>query len=74
MILSGHETTANTLSWALYELCRHPDVQTRLRTELRTFRATSGSSEPSAATFDGMPYLAAVVKVRWSVVWGLLGV
>ncbi|KAL1754878.1 cytochrome P450 [Schizophyllum commune] len=62
MILSGHETTANTLSWALYELCRHPDVQTRLRTELRTFRATSGSSEPSAAAFDGMPYLAAVVK------------
>ncbi|KAL1706311.1 cytochrome P450 [Schizophyllum commune] len=62
MILSGHETTANTLSWALYELCRHPDVQTRLRTELRSFRATSGSSEPSAAAFDGMPYLAAVVK------------
>ncbi|KAL1715760.1 cytochrome P450, partial [Schizophyllum commune] len=62
MILSGHETTANTLSWALYELCRHPDVQTRLRAELRSFRAASGSSEPSAAAFDGMPYLAAVVK------------
>ncbi|KAI5899073.1 cytochrome P450 [Schizophyllum commune H4-8] len=62
MILSGHETTANTLSWALYELCRYRDVQTRLRTELRSFRATSGSSEPSAAAFDGMPYLTAVVK------------
>ncbi|KAL1746482.1 cytochrome P450 [Schizophyllum fasciatum] len=62
MILSGHETTANTLSWALYELCRHRDVQTRLRQELRTYRVKWGPSGLTSAAFDKMPYLAAVVK------------
>jgi cytochrome P450 len=34
VLLSGHETTAVALSWALYELGRHPAVLRRLREEL----------------------------------------
>ncbi|MFD7031368.1 cytochrome P450 [Streptomyces sp. NPDC059917] len=34
MLAAGIETTATTLSWALYALARHPDVEERLRTEV----------------------------------------
>jgi len=32
--IAGHETTAAALSWALYLLARHPDVQKRVQDEL----------------------------------------
>ncbi|KAG7439454.1 cytochrome P450 [Guyanagaster necrorhizus] len=35
IMFAGHETTANTLSWTLLELSRHPEVQDRLRAEIR---------------------------------------
>jgi cytochrome P450 len=31
---AGHETTANTMTWALYEICRHPEVQAKLHAEI----------------------------------------
>ena len=34
LFLAGHETTANALSWALYLISTHPDVEKRLREEL----------------------------------------
>jgi len=36
MILAGHETTANGLSWCLALLSQHPESQRRLRAELAT--------------------------------------
>ena len=33
-LLAGHETTANALAWAFYELGRRPDLQTALRDEI----------------------------------------
>lgn len=36
MFLAGHETTANTLSWAWYLLGQHPNEQRRLRDEVDT--------------------------------------
>lgn len=63
MILSGHETTANTLSWTLLELSLHQDVQTRLRSEIRAFLSTlQGHDKVSASALDTLPYLNAVVK------------
>ena len=32
---AGHETTASALTWTFYALARHPETQSRLRTELR---------------------------------------
>ncbi len=35
LIIAGHETTANALSWALYLLAEHPKIQTDLREKTR---------------------------------------
>jgi len=32
---AGHETTTTTLTWALFELAKHPKVQQRLREEIK---------------------------------------
>jgi cytochrome P450 len=34
LVLAGHETTANALSWTFYLLSRHPDVERRLFAEI----------------------------------------
>ena len=34
-MFEGHDTTAAGLSWTMYELGRHPDIQDRLYEELR---------------------------------------
>ncbi|RDB25056.1 Leukotriene-B4 omega-hydroxylase 3 [Hypsizygus marmoreus] len=65
LILAGHETTANTLSWMLLELARHTDVQTKLRHEIRATRQTlqaRGDVEFKSSDYDAMPYLTAFVK------------
>jgi cytochrome P450 len=53
VLLSGHETTAVALSWAIYELARHPIVLARLRQELDPL-------EPDADLIAKQPYLGAV--------------
>ena len=64
ILLAGHETTANALSWAFFELAQQPDVQSRLRVEIRSVRASRSDAELTAETIHAMPYLNAVVKVR----------
>jgi cytochrome P450 len=60
-LAAGHETTGSSLTWATYLLCRHPDVQTRLRDEVRS--RLPPLSDPhasiSSADIDSMPYLNA---------------
>ncbi|CDM35225.1 hypothetical protein DTO013E5_6661 [Penicillium roqueforti] len=58
---AGHETTATALQWAVYALCKNPNVQTRLRDEIRANLPSLGDPTPiSAATVDNLPYLNAV--------------
>jgi cytochrome P450 family 110 len=33
LMIAGHETTSNSLCWALYHLAKHPDAVARLRSE-----------------------------------------
>ncbi len=69
LTLAGHETTSTTLSWALWELAKHPDIQTRLRAEIRDKRVEIslqntdvGNSDLSMDDLEGMPFLQAFVK------------
>ena len=61
-LVAGHETTANTLSWAIFYLCRYPSQQHRLRQEIREHLPSPQSSdfEPRAELLDELPFLQAV--------------
>ncbi|XP_067096219.1 25-hydroxyvitamin D-1 alpha hydroxylase, mitochondrial [Osmerus mordax] len=60
LLLAGVDTISSSMSWSLYELSRHPDVQTTLREEVLTVLA--GRSIPGAADVARMPLMKAVVK------------
>jgi cytochrome P450 len=51
LFLAGHETTASALSWTLALLSQHPDVERRVRAEVR---AALGDAPP---TFEDLPRL-----------------
>lgn len=56
---AGHETTASALTWAIYELCKKPEIQTRLREEIHV-NIHSLDDSMDAAKLDKLPYLHAV--------------
>ena len=59
MLLAGHETTANALSWALYLLGQHPQITARIRDE---FTRVVGDGVPDARQTRALEYTERVVK------------
>ena len=61
-LAAGHETTASSMTWALLALCQHPEMQARLRAEIRANLPSieDGSKPMSAEIMDRLPYLHAV--------------
>ncbi|KAI1622324.1 cytochrome P450 [Exophiala viscosa] len=61
-LAAGHDTTASALTWTIWLLCMHPEIQERLRAECNAHLADKPASEVDATTFDSetMPYLTAV--------------
>jgi len=57
ILLAGHETTANALSWALHLISQRPDVQDRLGQELT---AVLDHRLPEVGDVPRLPYTAAV--------------
>ncbi|KAI9452155.1 cytochrome P450 [Russula earlei] len=62
LLLAGHDTTANTLSWFLWEIAKHPECQRRIREEIAAFRARKGEEHLSVSDLDDMKYTEAVLK------------
>ncbi|KAJ7817165.1 cytochrome P450 [Mycena olivaceomarginata] len=65
IMVAGHETTANTMSWTLFELTKHPDVQEKLRAEIQATESViyaRGDTEFTASDFESMAYTTAVMK------------
>lgn len=60
ILLAGRDTTASTLSWALYELSRHPEVVKKLRAEI--LRTLGPDGLPTYDHLKNMSYLKAVVN------------
>ena len=64
-ILAGHETTAASMTWLLYELARHPEYQHQMREEVRATRARvteRGDADFSIADLDAMTHCLAAMK------------
>ena len=68
LTLAGHETTANTLTWYLWELAKRPAFQDALREEVRAMRhkitARGSEADLTIDDLDSMPLLQAGMKVR----------
>jgi cytochrome P450 len=45
LLIAGHETTANALSWTLYLLAKHPSEQDRIRTHTHSFSVDQSVSD-----------------------------
>uniref|UniRef100_A0A8C0GP90 Cytochrome P450 family 27 subfamily B member 1 n=1 Tax=Chelonoidis abingdonii TaxID=106734 RepID=A0A8C0GP90_CHEAB len=60
LLLAGVDTISSTLSWSLYELSRHPQVQAALHEEITG--VMKGGAIPSATDVAQMPLLKAVMK------------
>lgn len=61
MMAAGHETTSSALSWCAYLLSLHPDMQRRVREEVRAALPSATTGEPiAAADIDALPLLNAV--------------
>ncbi|KAI6501734.1 hypothetical protein MCOR12_005890 [Pyricularia oryzae] len=60
-LVAGHETVAGSLAWGLVELCRRPEMQARLRDEVRS--RLPSPADPAAQVgerdFHALPYLQA---------------
>ncbi|KAF7548176.1 hypothetical protein G7Z17_g7236 [Cylindrodendrum hubeiense] len=68
-LAAGHETTATALAWAIYIMCVHPEMQEKLRREVRAClpspslspSLSDSTSKSLASSIDTrMPYLKAV--------------
>ncbi len=59
MLLAGHETSALTLTYAVYLLATHPSVAARLRDEVD---AAFAGGVPDPMALCALPYLGAVVR------------
>lgn len=60
MFFAGHETTANTLTWAFYYLSQHPDILAELQREVDS--ALSSDRLPTTDDLSRLPYTMMVIK------------
>ncbi|XP_055681824.1 probable cytochrome P450 6g2 [Lutzomyia longipalpis] len=59
-LLAGHETTSSALSFVLYELARHQEIQEKVRKEIKEYMEKYGSVQYE--TIHEMEYLHCVVQ------------
>ncbi|KAI0826243.1 cytochrome P450 [Irpex lacteus] len=67
LTIAGHETTANTLTWLLWELSKQPKYQERLREEIKQKREEVVERDGEGADLkmedlESMPFLQALLK------------
>lgn len=59
LLLAGHETTANALTWMFYLVSQHEAVESELRHEVRT---VLGDRPPALDDLPRLPYTKMVIK------------
>ena len=61
LLLAGEDTTANAISWAVYFMVKHPDVQKKMQQEVDGVLGVA-SHPKDINDLDKLPYVEAVVK------------
>ncbi len=59
MFLAGHDTTSHLLTWSIYLLSQHPDVERRVVSEIKD---ALGDRLPDVADLPKMPYAELVLN------------
>lgn len=59
LFIAGHETTSNALTWAIYLLAKHPDIQQKLHEELD---GVLGANDAAFSDIENLPYTEMVIK------------
>ena len=65
-MLSGHETTASTMGWLLWELSKDAEYQTLCREEIARVRSEAiarGNDDITFEDMENMPYVTSIIKV-----------
>ncbi len=72
LMFAGHETVATALSWTLYLLAVHPEIQERVSEDLAT---NLGGAPAATEDLPRIPYLEQVVREAMRIyppVWGFM--
>jgi cytochrome P450 len=62
MLVAGHETTANVLTWTLDAISRAPHVVRKLRNEHAALATPDGATTPSVTQVDQLVFTSAVLR------------
>jgi len=60
--VAGIDTTANMLSWALYNIAKNPEIKTKILEEIRDAGAPLDDSMPNWSVVGNLPYMTQVLK------------
>ncbi|KAK3748420.1 hypothetical protein QZH41_005763 [Actinostola sp. cb2023] len=59
-MLAGHETTSTSMSWTLYELAKHPEIQDKIRKEIKD--VLKDYDDLTWSKVEQLEYLGCVIK------------
>ncbi|KAN0138914.1 cytochrome P450 [Lactarius tabidus] len=62
LLLAGHDTSANSLTWFFWELAKHPESAREIREEIAAVRARIGARDFSISDLEGMSTMLAALK------------
>ncbi|KAK9350003.1 cytochrome P450 [Lipomyces doorenjongii] len=62
LLLAGHETTSSAVTWTLWALVQYPDIQEKLREEIRSAFPGGIDDISSAEAIESLQYLTNVVR------------
>ncbi|KAK7028112.1 hypothetical protein VNI00_014927 [Paramarasmius palmivorus] len=66
LVLAGHDTTAFSIAWFLYELAAHPEDQQKVYEEIKEARSRKSTEDFTVSDYESMTHLNAVMKVKHS--------
>lgn len=59
IFFAGHETTAATMTWAFYLLSQHPEIEEKMRSEVKSIL---GDRKPTFADLPKLTYMQQVIQ------------